>query len=244
MKNYYLKRIDEVKTQIGSETPPEPVATATRVGAGVSVPLLRAGAKAVQKSVPTGTAVKRAASKFMKTQGKRYKRTKKALSRLDRMKKSKIEREREREEQLANDTERAFRRQQFRDSNREARKKRLENLKRASDTKLAAAQARAGFGSSQATVDKETERQKRLDRYKYEAIVYTQIGYILAESMGLIEEGKFKNLANKAAEAGKQTAFVAKEVGKDIVYTVPKETVAMTKEAIAAVKKRLPKSKK
>ena len=46
MKNYYLRRIDEF-TQIGTDIKPEPVATGTRVAAGLGVPVVRAGIRAI-----------------------------------------------------------------------------------------------------------------------------------------------------------------------------------------------------
>jgi hypothetical protein len=50
MKNYYLKRIDELKTDIGSDSRPTPVATVSRIAAGATYPALKKGAQLATKA--------------------------------------------------------------------------------------------------------------------------------------------------------------------------------------------------
>ena len=50
MKNYYLKRIDELRTEVGSDSRPNAVATISRFAAGATYPVLKQGAKLAKKA--------------------------------------------------------------------------------------------------------------------------------------------------------------------------------------------------
>ena len=200
MKNYYLKRIDEIKTEIGTDMKPEPVATATRVAAGVGVPLLRAGAKAVKQAIPKGGRLKTLAKRELK---------RRADIEADKDRAATEKAEKERDEQEAEKAkgpdpdqpssmekaysrrlqsrlrrrEREARRRQEQEAKERARKERLARVKQASIDKQIDADDRGDLEA----VNKERRRRDRLKDKYGEAIVYTQIGYILAESMRLIK---------------------------------------------------------
>lgn len=199
MKNYYLRRIDEF-TQIGSDERPRAVSDLAR-GIGGAASYLRRKVRAPLETF------KRVAKEKAKDKIEREQTAQDAAPHIDAMRNlggegktdlpfsdapnlssgeekdpdpgqpsSKKPRRRRRIWKKDRTQPEAKERQK-----QEARKERVAKVRQASQDKENDALDRGDLD----TAFKELRRQDRLK--KYEAIVYTQIGYILAESMGLIK---------------------------------------------------------
>ena len=159
MKNYYLKRIDELRTEIGSDSRPTPVATVSRIAAGATYPALKKGAelgtKAKQALKLPFEGLKGDVKNLLQKKLDRLKRKKNDPSRIARLK-AKGQENREKAAKEQEDREIAAKEQEDREKNPNS-------------------PTGSGFLTRTRTRTTTTDHT-----------TYAQIGYILAESLGLL----------------------------------------------------------
>jgi len=169
MKNYYLKRIDELRTEIGSDSRPTPVATVSRIAAGATYPALKKGAelgtKAKQALKLPFEGLKGDVKNLLQKKLDRLKRKKNDPSRIARLK-AKGQENREKAAKEQEDREIAAKEQE----DREIAAKEQEDREKNPNSPTG-----SGFLTRTRTRTTTTDHT-----------TYAQIGYILAESLGLL----------------------------------------------------------
>jgi len=147
MKNYYLKRIDELRTDIGSDSRPTPVATVSRIAAGATYPALKKGAQLATKA-------------------------KQALKLPF--------------EGLKGDVKDALQKRLEKLKRKKNNPQRVARLKAAEQGRLKAAEEKKAREQAAMEVQRTAMDDFGRPRQENSSTAYLQIGYILAESLGLL----------------------------------------------------------